>query len=276
MNNLWTRVITALVAVAIVIPALILSPYGTWLFCVVVSMMAFWEFFALTHNDVNRYRIAAMSAGALMWGTIFLAITPSFPIHVSREAHWVIAILILPILQLMVLYDSQEQDPAKQVGGVMLGFIYCVIPMYLFFSMSVPDDLTQYSFHFPLGFLLLTWAVDVAAFFFGRYLGKRPLFERISPKKTWEGAIGGGAFCLFWGWVNTQLLPVETFNWFVIALIIAVCGQLGDLVESMFKRSMRVKDSGRILPGHGGMLDRFDGTFLSLPFVYLYFSLLGI
>ncbi|MEM9987529.1 MAG: phosphatidate cytidylyltransferase, partial [Bacteroidota bacterium] len=153
-------------------------------------------------------------------------------------------------------------------------FIYIVLPLYLFFDLSVPDPVSDYSFHFPLGFLLLTWALDVAAYFMGRFLGKNLLFERISPKKTWEGAIGGGLFCLFWGWVNTQILPLEHGNWMVIAAIIAVFSQLGDLTESMLKRSVKAKDSGGILPGHGGMLDRFDGTFLSIPLVYFYFSLL--
>jgi len=273
MKDLRMRVITALIAVSIVIPALILSAYGAWLFCVIVSMMAMWEFFRLTENDATRYRFAALVMGGVMWATAFLAITP-LSVPVPRQIYWIEAMLVLPVMQLLVLFDPSEQNPSKQVGGVMLGFLYCVVPMYLFFELSIPEEVARYSFHFPLGYLLLTWAVDVAAYFVGRFLGRHLLFERISPKKTWEGAIGGAAFCLFWAWVNTLILPVDHFNWFVVAGLIAVFGQLGDLIESMFKRSMQVKDSGGILPGHGGMLDRFDGTFVAVPFVYLYFSLL--
>jgi phosphatidate cytidylyltransferase len=273
MNDLRIRVITGVIAVSIVIPALVFSPYGVWLLCVVVSMMAMWEFLRLTRTEAPRYRIAALAMGGLMWATALLSISP-IGWTIPREVYWLEAIMILPVLQILVLFDPGEPNPAKPVGGVMLGFLYCLMPMYLLFDLSVPTEVAQYSFHLPLGYLLLTWALDVAAYFVGRFLGKHLLFERISPKKTWEGAIGGAAFCLFWGWVNTQILPVSTFNWLIIAGIVAVFGQLGDLVESMFKRSMQVKDSGGILPGHGGMLDRFDGTFLAVPFVYLYFSLL--
>ncbi len=273
MKDLRVRAITALIAVSIVIPALILSPYGAWLFCVIVSMMAMWEFFRLTQNDTRRYRIAALVMGGVMWATALLAITP-LEVPMPRQIYWIEAMLVLPVMQLLVLFDPSEQNPAMQVGGVMLGFLYCVVPMYLFFELSIPEDVSQYRFHFPLGYLLLTWAVDVAAYFVGRFLGRRLLFERISPKKTWEGAVGGAAFCLFWAWVNTQILPVDGFSWYVVAGLIAVFGQLGDLIESMFKRSMQVKDSGGILPGHGGMLDRFDGTFVAVPFVYLYVALL--
>ena len=273
MKDLRMRVVTGLIAVSIVIPALILAPYGAWLLCMIVSMLAMWEFFRLTQNEARRYRVAAMVMGGVMWATALLSITP-LAVPVPRQVYWIEAMLVLPVLQLLILYDPSEQNPVQQIGGVMLGFLYCVVPMYLFFDLSVPEDPAQYSYYFPLGYLLLTWAVDVAAYFVGRFLGKHLLFERISPKKTWEGAIGGAAFCMFWAWVNTLILPVDHFNWFVVAGLIAVFGQLGDLIESMFKRSMQVKDSGGILPGHGGMLDRFDGTFVAVPFVYLYFTLL--
>ena len=107
------------------------------------------------------------------------------------------------------------------------------------------------------------------AYFGGRFLGKHKLFERISPKKTWEGAIIGAAFCILLGYI-LQMTWLVQWNWIIVASIIAVFSQLGDLVESMFKRSIHIKDSGSLLPGHGGFLDRFDGIFLSTPVIFIY------
>ena len=115
--------------------------------------------------------------------------------------------------------------------------------------------------------------LDSGAYAVGRLMGRHPLFPRISPKKTWEGSIGGALLCLGLGVVLQIYVPQGNCNWIVVAAIISVFSQVGDLVESMFKRSVALKDSGSILPGHGGMLDRFDGVFLSVPFLYLYFSL---
>ena len=138
----------------------------------------------------------------------------------------------------------------------------------------MPAISNDYDPFLPLGLLMLTWVLDSGAYFVGRWLGKRPLFPRISPKKTWEGSIGGAVLCIGLGVAMEQFLPAHSYNWIIIAAIISVFSQLGDLIESMFKRSIEIKDSGSLLPGHGGMLDRFDGVFVSTPFVFLYFSLL--
>jgi len=274
MTNLATRIITGIIAVAIVIPAIIYSYLGIWLLCVVVSMAALWEFFNLTPARATHYRLVGFAMGAIIWITALLELLLP-ELQISRTTYWVEATLILPLLQIATLFDPKEARPIEQIGGITLGFLYVILPLFLLFDLSIPGGAPEsYDWKLPLGFLLLTWAVDVSAYFAGRFIGGKKLFERISPKKTWSGAIGGGIFCLFWGWVNTQLFPTEAYNWIIIAAIVAVFSQMGDLVESMFKRSAKVKDSGGLLPGHGGMLDRFDGTFLSLPFIYLYFSLL--
>ncbi len=274
MNDLRSRTITSLVAVAILIPALVWAPFGVWLFCIIVSTSAVIEFFNLMGTHVRRYRLAGILVNLIFWSTALFEIFPVKAWGFDHKIYWLELVLLLPFLQLVMLYDPAERRPVQQLGRIAVAFIYIVLPLYLFFDLSVPGQVSEYSFHFPLGFLLLTWALDVSAYFMGRFFGKNLLFERISPKKTWEGAIGGGIFCLLWGWVNTQILPLEQGNWMIIAAIIAVFSQLGDLTESMLKRSVKAKDSGGILPGHGGMLDRFDGTFLSIPLVYFYFSLL--
>jgi phosphatidate cytidylyltransferase len=145
------------------------------------------------------------------------------------------------------------------------------------YAASVRDPLASYGalradlydFSIPLGILLLTWSLDVFAYFGGKYLGKHKLWERISPKKTWEGAIIG-ALCTMALAVTFEYVWPQTWSWLVVGGIVSVFSQLGDLVESMYKRGLSLKDSGGILPGHGGILDRFDGMLITLPMIYLF------
>ena len=130
-------------------------------------------------------------------------------------------------------------------------------------------------FSLSLHFLLL-WSNDTAAYLVGGRFGKHPLFRRISPGKTWEGSIGGAAAAVAMGYVLSVYFTIfTTVEWEALSLIIVITGTYGDLVKSMLKRSLGIKDSGTLLPGHGGMLDRFDSLLGSAPFVYCYLILLG-
>jgi phosphatidate cytidylyltransferase len=127
-----------------------------------------------------------------------------------------------------------------------------------------------------IGFFILIWANDTGAYLTGMSFGRRKLMERISPKKTWEGFIGGFIIASLVAWFLSDWLGVvDKIHWVVIALIVSVAGTYGDLIESMLKRSTGVKDSGTIMPGHGGFLDRFDSAIVSFPLVYLFISLFG-
>jgi phosphatidate cytidylyltransferase len=124
-----------------------------------------------------------------------------------------------------------------------------------------------------MGFFLLLWTSDTGAYLAGRSFGKTKLFERISPKKTWEGSIGGTILSIAVAYGISKLLgfdDVTTFDWMVIAVLVVIFGTFGDLFESLLKRNLHIKDSGTILPGHGGVLDRFDGLFLAIPAVFFY------
>ncbi|MBL0246373.1 MAG: phosphatidate cytidylyltransferase [Sphingobacteriales bacterium] len=124
--------------------------------------------------------------------------------------------------------------------------------------------------------MLLVWSNDTAAYLSGRAFGRHKLFERISPKKTWEGTIGGGLFTLFVGWLLSILFRFSLTTWLGIAALAVLCGTWGDLIESLLKRSLGVKDSGSLLPGHGGVLDRFDALLFVLPFVFAFLYLWGV
>lgn len=271
-NNLVLRLITAVVAASVVIPAIIFSPYGLWVFCAVVSLLGLWEFVGVVQAARGAYRGVTVAAAALGWGLELLALTGS--LTVPTAWYLVLALLTLPVLGLVALYDQRLAQPVPQLGSLLLGLVYCYLPLWLLYRLGMPGEAAGYDFTLPLGILLLTWVLDVMAYFAGRFLGRRPLFPRISPKKTWEGAIGGAACCLAAGFGLEALWTPAGYHWAIVAAIIAVVSQLGDLVESMFKRSLKVKDSGSLLPGHGGMLDRFDGLYYSVPVIFSYFSLI--
>jgi phosphatidate cytidylyltransferase len=154
-----------------------------------------------------------------------------------------------------------------------LGIIYICLPLSMLADFGYFNSFS-YSYSLPLGFFILQWSSDTFAYLVGKKLGRTKLFERISPKKTWEGSIGatiltiGVAYLisLFWD-------DISSFDWMVLGAIIVIFGTLGDLVESLLKRNLKIKDSGNLLPGHGGVLDRFDGVFLSVPAAYFYLLL---
>ncbi len=189
-----------------------------------------------------------------------------------------IPVLMTFFIFLIELYRKKE-NPFINVAYTILSMVYIVIPFAMLFHLgyySGNSFTDKYSFHIILGFFLMLWTNDTGAYLAGRFLGKHKLFERISPKKTWEGSIGGGLLTIGVAYVlSIYFTNLNSTNWIVLAIIVAVFGGLGDLVESMLKRSLNIKDSGNILPGHGGILDRFDGLLLSVPFIYSYLYLIS-
>ncbi|MEM7371706.1 MAG: phosphatidate cytidylyltransferase [Bacteroidota bacterium] len=272
-QNLIRRILTAVVGLGILLPVIIWSSLGLWLFCLIVSILGLWEFYQLTGFTARRYRFTAIGVAAFLWGIALMEILTAELMEIPKTSYLWGMLLLFPLLAIISLFNKQEKFPFQQLSFGIFGFFYCYLPWWLLYLVSVPSLIAPYDPWIPLGLMGLIWVLDVMAYFSGRFLGKHPLFPRISPKKTWEGAIGGAICCLLAGFLLDQQLAPEGFSWMIVAIIISVVSQIGDLVESMFKRSIDIKDSGSILPGHGGILDRFDGFFFSMPFVFLYFSL---
>jgi phosphatidate cytidylyltransferase len=197
-------------------------------------------------------------------------------------------VLISSLFLILELFTASEK-PFHNIGTLFVSIFYIGFPFALlqginYFKIkngwtaypplsALPQDnfVASFSSHIVAGMLFLTWANDSFAYIIGSRIGKTPLFARISPKKTWEGTIGGGLMCMATaGIIGLFFKELSTLNWVVIGGIVAVFGTLGDLVESMLKRSVGVKDSGSIMPGHGGFLDRFDAFMFVIPFVYVY------
>ncbi len=161
------------------------------------------------------------------------------------------------------------KSPFTYMGHYLTGLFYISIPICLLFSIASAPEASYYP-HRVLGLLLLVWTNDTGAYLFGSKFGKHKLLERISPKKTWEGSIGGAIFAVLGAWGLSFLIQDFTLQqWLALSVVAAIGSNIGDLVESMLKRSVGVKDSGTLLPGHGGLLDRFDAFIFCLPFYWL-------
>jgi phosphatidate cytidylyltransferase len=183
-------------------------------------------------------------------------------------------LLILVILFKIILSGlfSENKQPLMDIGITILGLIYIVLPFSLLNFFFYPE----LNYGFPsnsllVGFFIVIWGNDTFAYLAGMAFGKHKLFERISPKKTWEGTVGGALFGIIAAIVLSVFFKeLNTFEWIGFALTTIIFGTFGDLFESMIKRSLELKDSGNIMPGHGGILDRFDSVLIAAPFAYIY------
>jgi len=181
------------------------------------------------------------------------------------------------LLTFIIELFRKNDTPFVNVAYTLLGVLYIVLPFAMLFHLGFYTNNSfseHYSYQIILGIFILLWTNDTGAYLSGRFFGKHKLFERISPKKTWEGAIGGGILALIVAYViSIYFTNLTLTDWIITGALIVVFGDLGDLIESMLKRSFGIKDSGKLLPGHGGILDRFDALLLAVPFVYSYLQL---
>jgi phosphatidate cytidylyltransferase len=185
---------------------------------------------------------------------------------------------------ILELYRKQER-PFDSIAHTLFSILYTAVPFSMFpfsaFSHTGMESLLShngiiFSPGIVVGFFLLLWANDSGAYLVGVSIGKHRLMQRISPKKSWEGFFGGLFISMAVAWLLSGWLGVvDKMGWMIISIIVSVAGTYGDLAESMLKRSLGVKDSGTIMPGHGGFLDRFDSAVISFPLVYLYITLFG-
>ncbi|POY37187.1 phosphatidate cytidylyltransferase [Solitalea longa] len=271
MSNLVQRTITGFFFVAVLIFCVAYSGYSLTTLFFAISVLSLYEFYGLVKN--GGYRIN-LFMGLGIGAVVFI----SFILRTYNQIDGSKLMLLFPVLLLLFLLElfRKQEKPFENIAMTILGIVYAVLPFVFFVSLGFIQG-TDYNFELPLGFLLLLWSNDTFAYLFGRQFGKHRLFERISPKKSWEGFFGGMLSAVIISQIIAHYFTsLDAFNWAVVSLIIVCFGTLGDLVESMFKRSLDVKDSGSILPGHGGLLDRFDGLLLAAPFVYAYLIFLGV
>lgn len=273
MTNLQERVLTSILFVITLLGSILLSEFASSILFFAIILLSLREFYAFFKpTNIKPQRTIGTIAGLAYFSISVLAAQARLNISTL--------FLIIPITFLIFIVElyRKRPQPIPNIAYTLMGIIYIAVPFTLLHEISYFHHFqfsNTYNFQILFGYFFVLWANDTGAYFVGRKFGKRKLFERISPKKTWEGSFGGALFGLLVGYLNAQLFPdLGLLTWLGMALIIVLFGSLGDLVESLFKRSLEIKDSGTLLPGHGGVLDRFDGIFISAPMVYTYLKLL--
>ncbi|MCD6091274.1 MAG: phosphatidate cytidylyltransferase [Bacteroidales bacterium] len=187
---------------------------------------------------------------------------------------------ILPLIFLLFIFElyKKAEQPFTQIAYQLIGIIYVALPFafYHFVNQFPVGGEPNFEPWLLTGIFLLIWGNDTFAYLFGSTFGKHPLFKRISPNKSWEGTVGGGLSTFGVAWLlGTYTHTLDLGIWFILAAIVVPSAIYGDLVESMLKRSLNIKDSGTIMPGHGGILDRFDAANFALPFIVFFLYLLA-
>ncbi len=271
MKKLITRTITGVVLVLFILSAILASQYSYVLLFLLIlagSLIEFSGFFNKTSVNPNKGLSLPISF-ILFLGTFFIA-RNKLPLSY-------ISILFPMLLAIMAaeLYRKKEK-PIENIAVTIFSIIYLAIPLsltnFLVFSKLINQN--SYSPNLLIALFVLIWAYDSGAYLFGVSFGKHRLFERISPKKSWEGAIGGTLTAVLAAYLISGFIPeIKLVHWIAISLLTVVSSTFGDLTESMFKRYFGIKDSGRILPGHGGVLDRFDSFFYAAPVIFMYLKL---
>ncbi|MEM7551947.1 MAG: phosphatidate cytidylyltransferase [Bacteroidota bacterium] len=267
-NNLTQRILVGLAGASILIPSIIISEWSYFAVFLVIYILTQLEF----------YKVAGLDGFLPLktWGTLSGAVT--FTLTFLIQGHTLDDIwyfLLLPFFYgnfFIKLYKKDSIKPFTSIALTILGLIYVAIPFSLINFSAYTYGPYRYSI--VLGILMILWASDVGAYFAGVRFGKRKLFERVSPKKTWEGFLGGMFLACLMAYSFSRFFDVLNFwKWIVLAIIIVITGTYGDLIESMFKRSMKIKDSASSIPGHGGFLDRFDALLIASPFITAFLRL---
>lgn len=268
MNDLLKRTLTGAVYVASVLAAICFNPIISSIYFGIIGIVALSEFYNVASKQSQKLNpIIAYLAAISLYTTIAL-----YSFELDFKIPLLISVVLFVAIFIVALYKKTE-NPFTSIAYTICGLIYIILPI------STTNLIIQHNSEFQplllLSIFILAWCNDTFAYLTGVKFGKHRLFERHSPKKSWEGFFGGLSATVIAAVVMYLIYGNGLVAWLLIAILTSVVGTLGDLVESMFKRQMGVKDSGNILPGHGGILDRFDILLLVLPAVWICLSLLG-
>ena len=291
MNNFIIRTITGILFVAIMVTGICLRGDAMILLFAIITGLSIWEFCGLVNEhvaDTTVNRFIATAAGIYL----FLAMA-GYCTGIVPPSAFVPYLLTIIYLFISELYLKQK-NPIQDWAYTMLSQMYVALPFSMINVLSFQADpqTGQIAYHWmlPMSVFVFLWVNDTGAYCTGSLLGRHKLFPRVSPGKSWEGSIGGGIFVLIAAAIISQFATtgtplgsssqelstlnaqLSTLKWLGLGLVVVFFGTWGDLVESLFKRTLGIKDSGNILPGHGGMLDRFDSSLMAIPaaVIYLY------
>ncbi len=280
MKNLIVRTITGVIFVAAIVTSF-LNPVAMAVLFALVTGLTIWEFTGLVNEhveDTTINRVICTVAGVWFFLSMY-----GFCCGIVHSAVFFAYLFTIVYLFISELYLKQK-NPINNWAYTMLSQMWIALPFscinVLAFN-NTGEQLADFNTWLPLSVFIFLWVSDTGAYCCGSLLGKHKLFPRISPGKSWEGSIGGGIFVLIaatiiWHFTGNGeesarfTLHASLPFWLGLGLVVCVFGTWGDLVESLFKRTIGIKDSGNILPGHGGMLDRFDSSLMAFPAAVIY------
>ena len=268
MNDLVKRSVTGVLFVLVILAAIVIHPFVFAILFLAILVLTQLEFFGLLKNaGYSLSKISPVVLGGLLFVSCFAAANQLLP--------WQICLIFFPILfiSLGIEVFRKSENTFQNALVSLFGIVYISLPFSLLNFIVVPGFPTQPVFvpYILLGIFFIIWVYDSMAYVFGSLLGKHKIAPEISPHKSWEGLIGGAVFAIIMAILNAVIFQSESMiSWIVMAVIIVVFGTVGDFFESKFKREIGAKDSGSILPGHGGLLDRFDSFLFAIPVVYLW------
>ncbi len=295
MKELAIRTATAIFFVLIIVLGISLSPWTFFILFMIIIIGALNEYYTI----IRLARSIPQKALGIITGIILFTVSFLNAIGIFDGNFYAI---VIPFIFLIFIFEifANNRFPINNIAYTILGIIYIALPFslanYLILksgsvhlvesieTKNIMDQfgvITNFSYNkinfqpnILLGIFFLTWINDTGAYLTGVTIGKNRLFPRVSPKKSWEGSIGGLIFTIIGAYIISKYFTeLSLTNWIIISIITVIFATLGDLTESWFKRSLKIKDSGRILPGHGGLLDRFDAIIMVIPFVFVYFKL---
>lgn len=275
MRNLVVRTASGAVLLAVVLGAAYGGTYAYSALLLLIVSVGMWEFYNIVAaTGAEPRRTLGLAAGITLFITSFFLfkgyvdpMSSRFGVDMLIGGVLYFSVLI-PLCFIVELFHASE-TPIRNVATTLMGVLYVAYPMclMLFIPLLITGDWQPEAFLF---YLFIVWGNDVFAYLAGVTMGRHKMAPRISPKKSWEGFVGGIVGALAMGAIGSYVVGGGLGMWLGLAAVVAITSVFGDLVESMFKREAGIKDSGKILPGHGGMLDRFDALLISSPFAFVY------
>lgn len=273
LKNLMIRAVSGLGLTVVVLGGVLWSQWSLFALLLVMTLGGVMEFYRLAERQqVHPQRALGVLTSILLLVLNFAFVSEDIEVLGAQRQLFTcglaMLLLLVPTLFICELYRKGE-NPLANIAATLLGVFYVALPLSLMLYMPLIGS-EAWNPWVLIAYIVIVWSNDVFAYLFGMTFGRHRLFERLSPKKSWEGFFGGLVGAVVAGVVAAHLMEQSMVVWAALALLISVTAVLGDLAESMFKRAADVKDSGALIPGHGGMLDRFDALFLSAPFVFVY------
>lgn len=273
MSELTKRIIIASIGIPLIILVVILGNIYFFIFVTIISTIALYEFYIMSRNKNHK----PSKIIALIYNFCILLLLYCYSIDYICTSIFIKYIIILSLIAIVLILIQQlfykENNIYDNFGTTIAGLLYITVPMCILLLLRFKENIKGINnAYFILIMLFTIWICDTFAYFIGKKFGKRKLLERVSPKKTIAGFIAGFiASFIFFFIVTIIIMPqLKIIHSIFLAVIIGITGQLGDLIESKFKRDANVKDSSSIIPGHGGVLDRFDSFIFTIIVTYIY------